>query len=229
MLVIFNHRHIVRICALVSLLAGCATTAQREGDQIAERLQHANAGRNICEHKVNFDPAYAALDKHLRLTTDAEATLPQMTDGSKASPHEVALLSNRRSSIVSCRTEFVNKITAVTPTIALIWVVYYDLNDKNLVDLSTGKISWGEYISRWRSLNAAHSANLMHEGQIIVAQLSAKNQQEIAQRRAAIDALNQIAYGLQMYNQQQQIINNMNRPTTTHCNSWGGDTTCTTY
>jgi hypothetical protein len=50
-----------------------------------------------------------------------------------------------------------------------------------------------------------------------------------AQRAAVAQAFSNAMYQQQLLNQNQQMINNRNRPVTTNCNRFGNSVNCTSY
>jgi hypothetical protein len=150
------------------------------------------------------------------------ATLLQMADSTKATSREVELLSDRHSRLQVCRKGFLEGLAKVTPSLVVVLLEEYAKSDENLVDLAQRKITWGDYITRARALSAELQSKSIAALQKIQANLEASHQQELAQRQAAFDAIAR-------YNQNQQLINAINRPVTTNCNRFGAMVNCTTY
>jgi hypothetical protein len=84
------------------------------------------------------------------------------------------------------------------------------------------KEGWDVYIKTQKDLSAENQKQLTAEGQRIMAGLNEAHEAELERRQAALSALAQ-------YLQNQQIINNMNRPIVTNCNQFGNTTNCVTH
>ncbi len=151
-----------------------------------------------------------------------QATLEQLSDASKITKVEAAAIFKVHPRLQECRHSALDQIAQTTPTFVPILANEYSKNDLLLVDLIQRKISWGEELKRARELVADATAELMQEGERIDAGLEQSHEAELARRQAAFNALSQ-------YAQTQQIINNMNRPVVTNCNTFGNSTNCVTH
>ena len=207
------------------LLAGCATQAQLDGRHIDEVMNAARAQGENCMSGIPID---AQVRQHypddLRL-----ATLAQLTDPSKATAHEIDLLTATHDTSLPCRAAYINTVNSVNPPLAALWASYFELLDRNTVDLTQRKISWGEYVSNLQSLDDARKARHAEIMSQLIANLKAAHQQELAQRAAAAEAFSQSMMAAQQQQQQQQIINRMNRPVMTNCNRFGAQINCMSY
>jgi hypothetical protein len=66
-------------------------------------------------------------------------------------------------------------------------------------------------------------------GKEMTAELQQEHQAEMAQRQAVASAFAQAAHNFAEQHNQQQMINAINRPRTTDCNSFGNSVSCTSY
>jgi hypothetical protein len=213
----------MRLVVILCLaMAGCATAAQRQGEQIKTGLGAAEAEMKACVAAMNNDPSYAGLQQHFPFNDIRQATLAQMTDDSLVSSSDVALMSSRRSIIIGCESKLEETLSRVLPPLVPIIVETRTEQDNNLLDLVKHKASWGAYVVRSQAIIASQAAKMQAVFHQVDAELAAANQQELAQRQAAAAAYSQ-------YMQTQQIINNANRPVTTNCNRFGNSVNCTTY
>ena len=210
------------VILVVPWLGSCSTGAQRQAQLIGGGIQAAKAESAACLQPINSDPTFEALTKHMPLEDINRATLLQMTDSTKATNHEVNLLSERHSRIQSCRKIFLEGLAKVAPSLVAVWVEEYAKADQNLVDLARQNVTWGEYIARTKNILAELQTKYVAALQKIQTNLEASHQQELAQRQAAANAMLQ-------YYQNQQLLNAISRPVTTNCNRFGSMVNCTTY
>lgn len=204
------------------VLTGCATAAHREGEGIRASLRAANEQAAACVAQVNANPAFAELERHRPAADIHQATLSQLTDQTFATSHEVDLISERRGPVIVCQKPFVDVYMAQAPALGIVWMERFSRADADVLQLAQRHISWGEYVTRSKNLADDTRLKLVATGQRLDADENARNQQELAQRAAAAQAFSQSM-------QQQQMINNMNRPVTTNCNRFGSSVSCTTY
>lgn len=212
----------------LALLAGCATAAQRQAETIKTTIAATQQQANACFDAVNSDPAYAEIGRHVPLNNVRQASLTQQTDKSYVTPHEVDLLSARRERLLPCRKALIDGFM-VAPPIGVVWMDYYAKADANLLELAKRSVTWGDYVTRQKTLVDETQPRLVAAGQKLDAGLRAEHQQEMQQRAAAAQAFSNAMYQQQLLNQNQQMINNMNRPVMTNCNRFGNSVNCTSY
>jgi hypothetical protein len=222
-------RRSIVLIALIGMLVGCATAAQRQAKAIGSTLSATREQGKACFATINDDPAFAEIERHFPLANIENATLPQMTDQSFATPREVELLSARRDRQIPCRQAFVAGYNSVAPSLAMVWQDIYSKSDANLVLMATKQIRWGEFVGRQKATLNAGSGRLTEAAQRLGAELDARSEQEMAQRAAAAQSFSNTMYQQQLINQNQQMINNANRPVTTNCNSFGNSVNCRSY
>jgi hypothetical protein len=162
------------------------------------------------------------------LTDARQLSLAQQTDKSYATQHEIDLMSARRERLVPCRKAQIDGFM-VAPAIGVVWIEYYAKADANLLELAKQNISWGDYVNRNKILADELRPQLVAAGQRVDTELRAEHQQEMQQRAAAAQAFSNAMYQQQLLNQNQQMINNINRPVTTNCNRFGNSVNCTSY
>jgi hypothetical protein len=148
-----------------------------------------------------------------------QATLQQLADTNTASDAEVAAFLAVHPKVQACRSTVLDQVGHTTPTIAAILAGEYVRADEILVALIQKRISWGNYITQGRELQAETRMQLNAEFGRIQAGLEQSHQAELARRQAAADAMAR-------YYQTQQIINNMNQPVITNCVGGPGMVNC---
>jgi hypothetical protein len=217
------------LTVLLGVLGGCATAAQREAETIKATLTQTRAQVSACVAAINSDPAFADLDRHWPQADIGQATLSQQTDPTYATPRDVELISARHDRLVPCRKANVEGYYRVAPAMASVYQEGYARSDELIIRLVKHQVSWGEYVAGARAINREESAKLLEAGQRLDAELDARNQRELAQRAIAAQALSNSMYQQQLINQNQQMINAVNRPVVTNCTQMGFSTNCTSH
>jgi hypothetical protein len=202
-------------------LAGCATNAQRQAQQIAQNWQTTASELQACTSEVYNAPESEPLRRHLPYNV-LNATLEQLTDSAKASDDEIKAIYAQNPKLQECRNSALHSLSTTTPTVVPILIDGYQKNDQIVIDLVQKKITWGEANQRAKALAVQMQKQLTDASQQIEANLERSNAAELAQRQAASNALAR-------YLQTQQMINALNRPVTTNCMGTGYTVNCTTY
>ena len=117
----------------------------------------------------------------------------------------------------------------VHPAYALSITEYISQIDEGVSYLLTDRFSIGEYNIFINRLAVAHQKNLQQVSVSIQNNLSRSHQYEMEQRARAVMAFQNWNYQQQRLNQQQQMINAVNRPRTTTCSYIGRFLNCTTH
>jgi len=153
--------------------------------------------------------------------------MAQLLDQSPATPHEIELLAERRDRQAPCRKALVDAYMVHAPSMGAVVIERFNIADENVMQLAKGQIRWGEFATRQKDLVESNRIKMVAAGQRIDAEFNARHQQEMAQRAAAAQAFSDAMYQQKLLNQNQQIINNSNRPVTTNCNRFGSSVSCT--
>lgn len=215
-----------RMGTLLPLLAvlfvdACATTAQRQAQQIGAATREAGAQAKACTAAVLAKPEYTQLLAHSVDLAAAQFTMAQLTDETRISSDEARLFGTRHDDLGLCRARFLTALSAARPDIVPILIADYTKGDAIAVQLVERRITWGEWARQLQALSSDAHQQLATADRELIASLNASNQAELAQRQAAAAALLQ-------WSAQQQMINAVNRPVQTTCNTVGGFTNCTT-
>ncbi|HKM65514.1 MAG TPA: hypothetical protein VJY39_23800 [Acidisphaera sp.] len=217
----------VAAVTLSVLLAGCATQAQREAQNIRTLTLSAKAALDSCVASAAL--GHDDLAAHMPLNGNAEPSLQQLADDSRITPAETQSLITWHSAIEQCRHGLLADIQPTLPTIAVVLQTAYAHYDEVLVALMKHQISWGTADQQLVAVRRQGQEALMQASKEIVSQLQQADAAERAQRAAAAAALAQAAAAFSQAAQQQQLINQMNRPAITNCNRFGNMVNCTTY
>ncbi len=174
--------------AVLVVLAGCATAAQRQYQAITATAQSAQQEMAVCLQAVYSSPEYDPLRKHIPLDVRT-ATLEQLTDTNFATDAEIKAVLVLHPRTQECRTAFFNKVANVVPTMVPLYTEVMTKSEDSLIDLVQRKQSWGDHIRRVRDISAATQAKITAEAQRITSGLNQEHQAELAQRQAALNAL----------------------------------------
>jgi hypothetical protein len=180
-------RRLVILAAVLSL-AGCATAAQRQAQQIKENSSAAALDLKRCADAVWNSPENTPLHSHIPLNL-RDATIDQMMDSSTPTPEEIDALKATHPQVVACRNTFLDRINITTPTLASIFVENWDTRDTYLLQLIQKKISWGKYITESKALTAEEYKKFLAEAKHIDANLEQSHEAELARRQAAAKAM----------------------------------------
>jgi len=204
--------------ALLVILSGCATHAQREFQAIRSANQANSVQFKTCLATIRNSPDYAILLAHVP-ENSLEATLEQLSDATYATPEQVQAIYAAHPKTQACRKAFLTNLAQAEPSLVPIFTAAYAKADDNLLALVQRKLNWGQFIHASRA-NTLEAQGAIHaEDQRMVAGLRQENQAELEQRQRAAQALANWA-------QTQQMINAINRPVVTNCNSFGNTVNC---
>lgn len=211
-------RAAIATLALILVLGGCATQAERQFQTMRADNKAAADQFNECTTAVYNDPEISVLRAHLPLKS-ADATLQQLSDQSYISPTEYNAVSVRHAKNKECRRVFLHYVSLSEPALVPVFISSYNKGDDALIELMQRKVTWGEYVRDGRDRAAASAAALREEHRRVVSGLKQDHEAEMARRQRATEALAAWA-------QTQQIINAANRPVVTNCTGFGNTVNC---
>jgi hypothetical protein len=222
-------RNIYPLILVCILMVGCLTAAQRQALSIRQNAQAANERAIACLRNITTNPGYQQLAKHAPLDTRINPTLEQLADKEVPTNEDVQIIIAFHNELAQCRERIIEDLMNVIPGIIPIVVQGYHQADLITVDLMERKLSWGEANKKRTALRD----DVMGRFQVALAQLerelAASHQAELVQRQAAFNALAQWAYQQQVLIQNQQAINNLNRPVVTTCSGYGYSVRCISH
>jgi hypothetical protein len=218
---------LVLACTVVTV-AACATAAQREAAGIVTKAAKAKADFAACMVGIAGKPEYAALVKHIPNDISA-ATIEQKADQSLPTAPEAKSVLAWRSESLGCRQTFFADVQGFAPGMAPVLTKAYNASDQVWVKLVHREVSWGGAIQQLADIQVAGQEGTQAVAKEMTADLEQQHQAELAQRRAFGEALAQAGANIQQAQQNQQLINAINRPRTTTCNAFGNTASCTSY
>jgi len=206
---------------LASLLAGCATAAQRQYQAMSTGNQAIMTQGKACLEAAYNSPDAAPVRAHEPFNV-ADASLSQLADASLATKPEIDSIMTIHPQLRACQKIALDAMLNTTPSVVPLLAKAYSEADDDILLLIKRKLSWGEYTKRRRDRSLAGQVAIQAESQRITAGLEQQHESELGRRQAALNAISQWA-------QTQQMINAMNRPVMTNCFGAGSMISCTTH
>ena len=159
-----------------------------------------------------------------------------MADTSKPTKEDVKNIIAVYNEDAQCRKQTIEELSGILPSMVPIVVDGYRAYDLITADLIERKISWGEANKRKVDVYSDTMKNLRAEESRVKEELKMSHGAEIANRQAALHA---VGNSLQEWGKQQQaqaeriqnqqLIDNLNRPRLTNCQLIGNTVQCTTF
>jgi hypothetical protein len=219
-------------------LAGCSTQAQEQFAADNKIFSDVRRQGSACQVAANENPEFSILWAHTPKAGD-QPDLPQMADVSMLTPEQRAPFLAWRTAETSCRPIF-NQLGGADVNLLFSLRSGWSDADAVRVRLLAQQIPWGEANSEIQAISSKTDAAVGKETQSLVAELREENAEEVQQRAAAVQAfgeamrqeqqvLQQQQAAQQQQMQHQQLLNAVNRPVSTNCNTYGSQTNCTSY
>ena len=159
-----------------------------------------------------------------------------MADTSRPTEEDVKNIIAIYNEESQCRKQNIEAVSRILPSFVGLLVDNYRANDLITADLIERKISWGEANKRRSDVYNDSKAKSWAALSRLDKELKMAHEAEIANDQAAIQALgNTLAewrnqqQALADRMQNQQLIDNLNRPRSTNCQIFGNTVQCTTY
>lgn len=218
----------VVICSALLFLGGCATQAERQVQQMTVEWEDAQRKVNNCMKQARTTNEYQTLNKKFILDIPDPAAAQKMAIQEFASQEDKQNAILYRATFNPCVEIALTEWGQVHPAYAVAIAEYISQIDEGVSYLLTDKFTIGEYNIFTSRLSVAYERNLQQVNDSIQNNLSRSHQYEMEQRARAVAAFQNWNYQQQQLNQQQQMINAVNRPRTTTCSYIGRFLNCTT-
>ncbi len=237
------HVRATRFCSLIMfwLLAACggATTPQRQTSEADKVYNAAFARGNECQQANRASPEGTFISERLPIRANEPATMSQLSNRALPTQADLRILSAWHEEHISCRQHFLEALRGMSPVHVGLQQNFWSRVDIVYAALMRREISWGTAAERIMKERGEMDLRWAEANQTLQAQRSAAAQAEARQREAAWAAFsasmaqanalqNQQQMQLQQSFQQQQILNNLNRPRQTNCFYLGNNLHCTT-
>ncbi len=206
---------------MLAVLAACATQAQNQENSIHLTVDSAVSAQKACITSIVQSPTYSALWVHFPQIVET-ATLEQMASSDVATRQDAKLLYELRDNELPCNQSMIRSFDSVSPNLGAPFQSYLSLRDQGIILVSEDKITWGQFVSALVKAKEDTNASYQDAMDQIDGQLEQENQEEQAQRAQALQSFAN-------YMQAQQAIEEANRPINSNCNTFGTQTTCTSY
>ncbi|MDA8169517.1 MAG: hypothetical protein M0Z59_07450 [Nitrospiraceae bacterium] len=204
------------------LLSSCATAAQMRAASMRQNGQAAIARAKFCIDNVSSNPDFQSLSVHMPIVFGGVPTMAQLTDNGMPGDEDTQKLIKFHDALQPCRQQLIKDYMEIAPTIASIFISEAEKGDLITADLVQHKITWGEANKERQALIAEATEQITIAAQEIDRGLAQENAAEIANRQ-------RIFNNWLTWQQNQQLINNLNRPVNTNCTRFGNTVNCTTY
>ncbi len=184
-----RHRY-MPFCIVTTMLAGCATDAQRraQGMRATARATFMQAAK--CMAPVNADPKYVPLWVHTPKPPSAPS-MAQLADGNYATASEVVLLENHRDALLPCRTAMLNALAGIDARLTNTFSDVSNSNDMLVLAVAQGKLTWGVANQQLQDLRRSGAKALLADIHQIDAELQQENAAELAHRAQVANAIGQ--------------------------------------
>lgn len=222
------------VCACVTVLlyvlVGCATQAQKLSQQMTKTFDETSQKSAECYQKAeatNHD-AYSVTKEILLSQNDPKALQKMSINGYLTESEKENILVVRELES-NCRVIALEGMAYVHPNYVAYLSKWYAKADENTLSLIQNKIAIGEYNTIEHKDIAVRREKFNEVVANINQQLNQSHSYQLSQRQAAARSLQQWSYQQQQLQQNQQMINSINRPTTTNCRYVGSNISCTSY
>ena len=222
------------VCACVTVflyvLVGCATQAQKLSQQMTKTFDETSQKSAECYQKAeatNHD-AYSVTKEILLSQNDPKALQKMSINGYLTESEKENILVVRELES-NCRVIAVEGMANVHPNYVAYLSKWYAKADENTLALIQNKIAIGEYNTIEHKDIAVRREKFNEVVANIYQQLNQSHSYQLSQRQEAARFLQQWSYQQQQLQQNLQMINSINRPTTTNCRYVGSNISCTSY
>src|SRR5258708_15121260 len=174
-------RYYPLLLALLAL-AGCATAAQRQAEQIGTNTQATGDQFRACVTTAYYAPESASFRLHVPFDI-RDATLQQMTSTAKITDEEIQAIYVLHPRVNDCRKTAREGFARTTPSIVPLYTDTFNRGELALIDLIERKVTWGEYVTGAKARNVELNAKLTAAFQQIGTNLQQSHQAEMANRQ----------------------------------------------
>jgi hypothetical protein len=221
----------VRIAAMLLIasgLGGCTTAAQRQLATINTEASETQKNYKSCIADVAANSEFARILKHVPID-GGPATLEQKADQSFATAQEAKVVLAWRADFGDCRQALNTAEQSFAPTLMPALLEAQNASDSVWVKVVHRELNWGGALQQLADIQTTIREKSQQVGKEMTAELQQEHQAEMAQRHAVASAFAQAAHNFAEQQNQQQMINAINRPRTTDCNGFGYSVSCTSY
>jgi hypothetical protein len=204
-------------------VVGCATQAQRRSTQINNEVQTAVSEAQSSLAQIKKTGAFRRLqDRYILDAFNEKESVRKMLITEYASEQDRADLLALNAIYQDPRRKVIEHMTNVDPRFGTLFAAHYSKSDLITVATVKGELTIGERNAKVMEAYHQFMEKFTALAQEVQAGLQASHSEELASRQAAAQAL-------QQWSIQQQMLNQMNRPTQTNCTWLGSTLNCTSW
>lgn len=209
-------------------LAGCATSAQRQFEQLQVKYQSALRTLDSCD-PVDKSEALNRLKERFIVESDDNRTVEKLSLKAYVTEQEAKDLAELSILRRPCNKRTMEAFSNVHPAyVASLGRMFLDA-DTDLAKAINKDLTIGEVNRRTLERVATWRTDFTQIGQQIQSQLNHAHQNELLQRQNTAQAVQNWAYQQQLLENQQRLSSPAARSTTTNCRFVGNSYQCTTY
>jgi hypothetical protein len=181
------------IAGTAFVLAGCATSADIQSNQLISSAISAQREAAACNRSIASDARYQYIATFLPLAAPYQATVAQMTNTDTADDAESRTLLAWTQDMQKCRQQVIGYFRQSAPIfLALVLSAWAD-EDGVLVGVIERRVSWGDAATHLRTIQVRLLSSLTDRAIQVDAQLDRTRQAELSRRVAIFDAITNLA------------------------------------
>jgi hypothetical protein len=213
--------------AILFLIAGCSTAAEREVSRVQGIAVSDAPTLDACWAKVLKSPQHQALRDKTGDYADSP-TFATKTNPDKVTASDAAqLLSLHQEYLAPCRKMAVESAGRVGPTIVAILADSYADADANLARLVGRQITWGTFVTDNQGLITERRARLLRAAEQLQKDLVDSNPVDTGLQQRAIDALSSWTHRQRALLMSGPWVNATSQLRITSCRYIGAALSCT--
>jgi hypothetical protein len=179
--------------AINLLLGACSTSADINAnsfltDDISVAQDAASCRRSLASN-IEYEP----IARRMPLVDIYQATIRQMADAQLANPEEVSALLAWTQELQKCRQKTLAAIRLQSPIALGRVLTGWNAEDGVFVLLSKRRLTWGDAVTRLRTIRAELFSKLTDQAFRESTQLNANKQAELTRRVSILNALTNLA------------------------------------
>ncbi len=217
------------LLVLFMLTGGCATQAQRQFQQMQEQGVATFRIVSACKAQVDATDVGRRIKQIFIVDENDPLAIEKMLINRISSESENKDIIDYRTMFQPCRTQAIEGFGKVHPLFVNLFAKWYSENDEMLLKIIKGEITVGDANAFTNKVSPLRTQAFTEADKEITQNLQNSHNFELQQRAAAAAALQQWSYQQQLLQQNQRIMNSLNRPTFSNCQLIGNNVSCTSY
>lgn len=211
------------------ILAGCATHAQRQYQELEKQFLVALASMNTCSQPLLQTPVFQRLRERFVIDINDPRTVQKSALRDYVTEQEAQDILELSVLRKPCHKVALEESSKVHPEYVASLARMFAEADGDLAKAINKELTVGDVNRRTLERFNRWVAELQQIGRRIVSQMNQAHQYELIQRELAAQALLTLGYPQQLLYNQQQLINDARRPLTMNCRYIGNTVHCTEF